>query len=294
MEFKSDEFLNNLEIEKEKAQLKKQADALDAQKNPSVVKTQPLFDDEPVIVDIKHNIDQGVSDIRIEQSNTKVDKKKYLLLGAALIILFILTIVIIKLISYDTKEKELFVQPKVENIKQDTILDNNEYQHIIEKKAKKTIQKELDISSIAQEEIPLPKIEPKEEKPENKNNDTSTDLFDMETKENVILEPIVEEYIKKTKPVVKKAVKPKITKNSSKSSGIYIQVGAFAKTPSKRLLSKIENNNFNYIIHQMTIKNRLYNKVLIGPYSSKAVANVKLSTVKVILNKPSAYIMRIK
>jgi len=290
MEFKSDEFLHNIEIEKEKAQLKKQSEALDALKNASVVKKPNLFDTEPVIVDIKHNINSPINDLRIS-STTKTDsnKKQYILLGGALIVLFILTIVIIQLISYDKDDDKLFRAPEIEKISQDNILSGQnstiEYQKIIDQKAKKTIQKELNLDTIVQEEIPLPKVE-KQLANKVVVQDNINDIFEMETKEKKAIIPI--------KKPIPKVVKKTIIKNITKKSGTYIQVGAFTKQPSTRLLNLLKQKNLNYIVYPMEIKGKLYRKVLIGPYPNKKIAKLKLNAIKQKLKRPSAYITVIK
>jgi DedD protein len=73
--------------------------------------------------------------------------------------------------------------------------------------------------------------------------------------------------------------------------GYYIQVGAFTKYPDKKLLSKLKINGYRVTMHKMEIKGKMYTKVLIGSYKSKAEANSNLPYIKQRINK-SAYILR--
>ncbi len=307
MKFKGDEFMKNIEIEKEKAELKRQTDILDGQKNASTVKKQQVYGHEPVIVDIKPRSIQELNDIRLEEDSNNANKKKYLILSAAFIALFILTLVIIRLITNDSKDEMLFTDPQVEEISQDGILNStDDYQTLIDKKAKETIQKKLDLERIVKEEIPLPnelkkKLTTKAKKPK------STDLFGMEHKKAIlakkkeIVKPNIVQQIEQEvfiedipikKIISKKPEKKEITVVSK--TGTYIQVGAFTKLPNKSLLLKISKYEYRYIIHKMTIKGTLYNKVLIGPYTNRASALQVIGKVQKDLNKPDAYIVRIK
>ncbi len=209
MEFKSDEFIRNIEIEKEKAELNKRADALESEKKASVVQTdisdisldksKPMpnnsFNDEPVLVDIKNQEPEQLDDIRLSPHNmdtsNQESKKKYLILSGSLIVLFVLTIIIIRLMSQDEDEAKLFVN-NVEQIKEEKIFDtkdaNAKYQELIDKKTKQTIQKELDIETIAKKEIPLPKEEESitnEEAATKIIEESRGDVFGMETTTNI-------------------------------------------------------------------------------------------------------------
>jgi len=106
--------------------------------------------------------------------------------------------------------------------------------------------------------------------------------------------------VKKAEPVKKEVIlstvvdkTPKNTKLST-LSGYFIQVGATANVfPDRRYLKKIKNAGFDYVVHSMTINGKKIKKILIGPYTSKNEAKIKLPAVKAKIN-PSAYIYRIK
>ncbi len=304
MKFKSDEFMRNIEIEKEKASLKQQSDALDAEKNKSIIKTKQYFDDEPVIVDIKQQQPNELKDILLED-NDESTKRKYIIFSVALIILFIITIIIIRVLSYSSNDEDkLFTQ--VEPIKQDKMINSEDNPNI----------KQLDINKIAQEEIPLPKTKEKIVKKEIV-EEAKSDVFGMESfpkvqpKQEIIHAPIVEKIIPKKKiektPVIPKAkviVKKEIKslfpttkiqpKKITKITGNYIQVGAFTTNPNKKLIYAIKKYKYPYIIHKMIVKGTSYKKVLIGPYSSEATIRDMKQKIKKDLKIKSPYTLRLK
>ncbi|MCK5111848.1 MAG: SPOR domain-containing protein [Arcobacteraceae bacterium] len=323
MQFKGDEFIRNIALEKEKVELEKQAQSLEAQKNESIVKTEfedssSPFDNDPVIVDIKDTFEDELNDIKLTSHSADSEtKKKYIILSIALSILFILTIIIIRLISDDTQKDSLFTTPSIEQIEQDNILDapnsNEKYEALINKKAKQTIQKELDLKSIAKEEIPLPKVE-QEQNTKKHIKEISNDVFGMEKKAKPVVEKIVEKVKEVKKPLTIKKPAPvpietkKITETPketiktqpakvvslTKLSGSFVQIGAFTKTPNKTLLQKVTKAGYKYTIHKMNIKGTVYNKVIIGPYKDEAATRKALDKIRKDLNKPKAYILRLK
>ena len=309
MKIKGDEFIKNLEIEKEKAQLQKKSEALDSEKNPSILKTPQYFDDEPVIIDIKQDHPQELKDILLDEDDEQSSKRKYIILSISLIILFILTIIIIRLISYNNDDK-LFTKP--EPLKQDKIIQvedsNNQYDTLIQKNVQQTIQQKLDIKEITQKEVPLPKVETKKTKIK-KIETTQTDVFGMESfpkaqpksKVKPISKPQKKSIIVKSKKnnikkITKKTVvhKKSITPKIKKVTGNYIQVGAFTKQPSNLLINNIKRLKYPYIIHKMKIKNIVYNKVLIGPYKSNKEILRVINKIKKDLKVPGAYTLRLK
>ncbi len=80
--------------------------------------------------------------------------------------------------------------------------------------------------------------------------------------------------------------------SSNVSSGYFIQIGAFTKKPTDGYVSTIRNAKLKYKIYQDTVNGVVYNKVLIGPYSSKAVASESVEDVKQKLNVTSAFVVK--
>lgn len=292
MEVKGDEFLKNLEIEKEKAELEKRKSELNSQKIQSTYQQQnsPLGS---VPFDMDTNF-QELDDIRLNKNSN--NKQKYILFGFTLILLFLITILIIKLIS----------EPQTSNNFTDEKIIEEETQEIITQDATKSfidknVNNSLDINKIIQAEDNSQLQQ--ENKPENTNKATKeSDIFGIEqvsptkldtnieiSKQKVLQEsPIKEITFQETKvddQIKKSTTKQKINK------GYYMQVGAFTKYPDKKLLNKLKINGYTVIIHKMEVKGKLYNKVLIGPYKSKSEANINLPYVKETINK-NTYIIR--
>ncbi len=325
MEFKGEEFLKNIEIEKEKVELEKQSQHLESQKNESIIKnkfnnnsfqihSKNDFNDDSVVVDIKGSFEDELDDIKLTSNSTNNEtKKKYIILSISLSILFVLTIIIIRLISDDSEENSLFKTPAIEQIRQDSILDtpnaNEKYEALIKQKAKQTIQKELNLKSIAKEEIPLPKVEEKVDT-DKQIQESSNDVFGMEKKIKKQIEvkkiipinkpvPIpvkTKKVIEAPKKIVKSTIKQKPTKivKPVRLIGNFIQIGAFTQLPNKILLKSVIEEGYEYKIHKMIIKGTTYNKVLIGPYKGEIASQNARDKIRKDLNKPKAYILRLK
>lgn len=80
--------------------------------------------------------------------------------------------------------------------------------------------------------------------------------------------------------------------SSSVSSGYFIQIGAFTKKPTDNYVNTIRNAKLKYKVYQEDVKGITYNKVLIGPYSSKAAASESVEDVKQKLNVTSAFVVK--
>jgi len=82
------------------------------------------------------------------------------------------------------------------------------------------------------------------------------------------------------------------TSSSNVSSGYFIQIGALTKKPTESYVNSIRNAKLKYKIYQDTVNGVSYNKVLIGPYSSKAAASENVEDVKQKLNVTSAFVVK--
>ena len=80
--------------------------------------------------------------------------------------------------------------------------------------------------------------------------------------------------------------------SSSVSSGYFIQIGAFTKKPTDSYVNTIRSAKLKYKIYQDTVNGVAYNKVLIGPYSSKAAASENVEDVKQKLSVSSAFVVK--
>lgn len=229
------------------------------------------------------------------------------------------------------KSKPAVQEQKVEKIKEDEKLNKietpKEYKKVIQEDdfkkpaapiAQKVEKKDIILPEPVKEESPVI-IEPK--KPAVK----PKDLFGIDpVKETIVKEekkvkPKVEKQaVKKVekkveKQVEKKVAKPKVViedkpkrkmvvnppketnfvkKTQGNVKGYYIQIGSFSKKPSDRYLSNIKNKGYSYAVHGMNIKGKYYNKVLIGPYPTRATAKSSLAKVRKAFKVPGAYILK--
>ena len=326
MEVNGKEFLRNVSIEQDKADLTEQREKLDEQKRVSLKKAPEYFeshniDDDSAYVNISDDSsnlqedENNLLDIKLAGKNNASSKKKMLLLGIGLIILFIITIIVMRVISNNEQEEELqsTVKP-AQNLNKDKILDKidsiEEYQKVIEKSSKQTIEevqkKDIILPEATKETSPIKYEEPSVKK------EIKRDLFELEkevvqkVKEVVIkpkpkpkphakpdlLKPVTQNKPKR-KIVVPPAIETNFTKKAtSKVKGYYVQIGAFTKKPADKLLRSITIKGYKYTIHKIEIKGRMYNKVLIGAYPSKNTAKKVLGKIKKDFNNPNAYILK--
>ena len=330
MEINGKEFLRNIEIEKEKDALHQQTLKLDAEKRSAIKPSTDILTPNSA-VDKEENEDplatekqSAYIDLTIDTNkkttefNNTLDQnrlasssknKKYILLGLGLILIFIITILSIRLITNSEAEKELLDNDsKIVNQKDIlTKLDTNEqYQEIINKNEKQTIAENMNNKEQKNlDEIVLPKVEdtpividtPKQDR------EIQKDLFGLEQKDKPVAVVIKEQKIKKMinqenhqilqkKQKVKSKPKKKVKAKINSNKGYFIQIGAFTKPPTKKLLTSIITKGYNYQIKQITVKGRIYNKVLIGTYATKSQAQSSLKKVKKDFNKNGAYIIR--
>jgi DedD protein len=345
MEVNGKEFIRNIGIEQDKERLYQEHARLEAEKRESVKRSPNYFDDDYDEIDKKSDdnsknsnlneeesayvdlsIDNNpeanigkekLQDMFADQSIEAKNKKKYIILGLGLIILFIITILVIRLISNNDTQQQL-LKSETTVLQKDKILNkidtNEEYQKVIDKKVaheesqriSKSQAKELNEVVLPQESEKVPMVidTPKPKAPPQR------DLFGLEKtqkpKEQVVEPPKTIQKKEEVAPKVEKkpvqkiqrkivvppAVEKDFTKNTKKISGYFIQIGAFTKQPSNKLLNSIAKKGYNYRIHAMNIKGRIYNKVLIGSYATKAQASKDLKRVRKDFNNPSAYILR--
>ena len=328
MEVDGKEFLRNVGLEQDKERLMQEQRKLEALKRESVMKEKqfsaPTEDSAYVNLSANKNPykeeENVIEDLMLETENPEKNKKRYILLGIGLILVFIITILVIRLVSNnDTKEKMENLNPETTELATDKILNkidtNEEYQKVIDEKATMQEMQKLDqskqnnlneivIPNETAQDTPLVIDKPKPiQKPQR-------DLFGL-TKEEAAQKqetvkvvtpqpkpPVVKKEV--VKPVVKEkvakpvAVKPPVvsTTKTANVAGYYIQIGAFTKEPAATLLNSIEKKGYNYNVHQMTIKGTVYNKVLIGAYPTREIALKDLDNVKKDFNNKNAYILK--
>ncbi len=293
MEIKGDEFLKNVKVKQEEETLKQKLNEFEnlrQQNSASNPYKEYVNNEQPYE-------DNELGDILLQnsaKSDSKENKKKYIILGVALVLLFVITIVIIRLITSDGANDVKFQEQST--LEQDKALNDEkiqqEYQQILNDKLKKVnensvveIPKETqeELKQLQEQEEALPIQEEQQPNPLN-----------IVKEEEPIAEPIKKEEPIITKPAVKKeptSVKPSTSTAATK--GVYIQIGAFSKTPSDKYLSEITSKGYTFKLHKMTVQGKELVKVLVGPYSNRAQAQENLSNIRTTLGASGAYILEI-
>ncbi len=305
MEIKGEEFMKEVQVEEQnkiKQKLDESKDSQTVHEEFTNVQNNipPKLDKE-----IKIQEEQEYSDIMLGNSiNNEINKKRYLILGLILVILFLLTIIIIRLLTNDNSSNDSFAKTKeTENQK---VLENEnieeQYQKIINEKLQ-NIKKEKEKVVIEEEKIDeklnLQKIDEKE-KVIKKVQEVKPDISKIKKEELVevspkvtkeeptILQKVVEKKV--SKPIVKKST-TKSSKSTLKPKGTFVQIGAFSKMPSKKYLNDITKKGFKYRVYKVSINNKLFHKVLIGPYNSRKQAKQAIENIKRKLNISGAFIL---
>jgi len=247
-------------------------------------------------------IDHNVSDIIPPElgKNTNNKGKGLLTILALLIAILIIAIMMGKMVLEENDENKSIKESQSETIvSPDLQLDNSIKES---KKEKEELDKLSQVIADDNSDSTTNEIKPETSVvDEEKNN-----IIEVSTKEEVAkqeqesvvdtpaIEPKVEEAdtpvvptvetpkVEKKKPQVDKSVE----RSHISSGNYYIQVGSFTTKPSGRFLQSIKKNGFAYKLHPT-------GKLLIGPYSSRAVAGKDLPRVKDRINK-GAFIINMK
>jgi len=295
-----DEFIQNVEITKEQMKLQEQIDSLNKKKQQTSFSSS---NEEINDINISKEKNNGFDDLdNIILTNKTNNKQKYLVFGFALVLLFLITIIIIKLMQEPNTQNNFDTTNDIEEVVNDNLQTTN-----------KKINKSLDIDKIIQSEDPIKQKDEQEKDKQKTTQDNSSDIFGIAKKPiKQVTKDTTTKIIKKNIPIEKKVIinkKQIIQKNpikeinlekkfKSKSivkpTGYFIQVGAFTKQPDKRLLKTLKNNHLTYILHKMKIKGRLYTKVLVGHYKNIKDAKKDLKMVQKIVHNKYAYVLRLK
>ena len=110
-------------------------------------------------------------------------------------------------------------------------------------------------------------------------NDNLTEIAKKLKKESLLQEK-AKEVVKikeQPKPIVKRAPSQESTKSkkplATSNTTYYIQVGSFSTyEPNKKFLNSITDLGFTYEYHKVTIKSKVINKVLVGPFKTQKEA----------------------
>ncbi len=233
-----------------------------------------------------------LSDIVLEKDDGKSLKiKRVLIIIAILIIVFLISLLSMKLINNPAKNetKNIVLPPeptanvqKTQNsdelFKQVPILEENN----TKKDNFDNIVKNLKNREMKSEQNDIKKSV-KTEQSQDK---------EIVTQVKPVVEAAVKPSLKQDKAPAKKVYKNITTKAGRK--GVYIQVGATSKyTPNKTFLKKIKDQKFAYKLLPITIKDKRITKILVGPFKNRSIAKQNLDKIKKSLNK-HAFIYVIK
>lgn len=303
MEIKGDNFIKNVHDQREREELEKMV----SEANLKYARKKIEPDDENI--QIEEEKPTGFEDIMLEENleneesfltNEKKDeKKKYLVLGIILIVLFLATIVIIRLLFDDDKQNDFTIQestPITQNETKDSSSIDENYKKLINDRINNNEDKSID-KKIEEIKSETNKINQETNNVEKKLNNTAEEIKkEIEpVKKEIITKPIekkIEEEPVVAKKTVKKTIKNSLGATSAlKPKGYFIQIGAFVKQPSAAYIKKIRSNSLNYKIYSANVKGTFYNKVLIGPYSSKSQAKKAKTEILKKLNLSNAYVV---
>ena len=322
MEIKGEDFIKNVQIKQEKNELEERIFELESQvvNGNSSKSNNPYENNNPYVSNNSYTYEEDVNKIESElddillgansSSQNQDNKKKYIILGLVLAVLFLITIIIFRLLSNETAPSDSFTKDK-ESIAQDKPLNDNieqQYQKIVNEKLKsiedqkakteeeqKNITQSLDLNNIQKEETKIAMPTPSKEEIK-KANELKKDIFEVQEKEikKEIPKPKV---VNKPVTVVKKDVKKESVKTSSitssKTNGIFIQVGAFSKAIDKDYLTNLKSSNLNYQFYKVDVKGTTFTKVLVGPYNSREEALKAIDSVKNKVKVKSAFILKL-
>lgn len=326
MQISGDDFLKKVQLKQEKNELEKKLNEIDETRISmsninlsnnlnsaynSGLNSEASDIDKLRNMQFDNNANHEFDNLMLNQQISQEDnKKKYLILGIVLVVLFLLTIIIIKLLTGDSKKEDPFTTNNKSSSSMKSLSENSNniedrYQRILEDRVKKDVAEPTPMQQSTTEN----KLDSIKEEVQTTTNEIKAD------NENIISNETINETIKKIeeKKAAEKAPKiteePKVAPQNKKSirdlvegsspsktstsntRGYFVQIGAFSKRPNESYLNSISKEGFEYKVIQENVKGTLYNKVLIGPYNSKAAAQKDINSIKNRLNIKSAFVV---
>jgi len=320
MEIKGEDFIKNVQIKQEKNELEERLFELESQaSNSSSKSNNPYENNNPYMSNDNYTYEEEVNKTESElddillgannPSQNQDNKKKYIILGLILAVLFLITIIIFRLLSNETVPNDSFNKdkssstdkPSGDNIEQQYQKIVNEKLKSIEEQRAKTeeekqaISESMDLNNIQKEEKKLSLPEPSQEDIE-KANELKKDIFEVQKKEikkEIVKPKVVEKAIVEKKEIKRVVNTPRAVTTTSKPSGIFIQVGAFSKAIDKKYLENLERSNLNYQFYKVDVKGTTFTKVIVGPYNSRTEASNATESVKKKLKVKSTFILKL-
>ncbi|MDZ7820137.1 MAG: SPOR domain-containing protein [Aliarcobacter sp.] len=325
MQIKGEEFIKKVQLQQEREELERKLSELEEVE--MTIQEDPVILSRSINNDINNNMepnDHELNNIMLGGAATNANeenKKKYLILGIVLVVLFLLTIIIIRLLSGGATKEDQFTSNNAESSEMKKLSENSNIEENFQKIINERVKK--DSSAPMVPEIAKTTDEKLENLQQNAENNLTGNETIQEEAPAVITNETLDETIKKIeekktvqkekvvqkkevakKEVVEKEVveKKTETKKSVKtlaespstdvSKGYFVQIGAFTKKPSDSYINEIRNGGFKYKVYQIEIKGTIYNKVLIGPYSTRGSAGQDVDNIKEKLKVSNAFIVK--
>ena len=322
MEIKGEDFIKNVQIKREQTELEERLMELESQaKNINSSSKNPYEQNNPYASNDNFTYEEEVNKTESElddillgannSSQNKDNKKKYIVLGLVLAVLFLITIIIFRLLDNQTKVEDDSLTKK-ETIEQDKPLNDNieqQYQKIVNEKLKsiedlnnktekqnKDITEAMDLNNIQKEEKKISLPEPSQNDIE-KAKELKKDIFNVESKtveiekpKPIVKKPVVKKVV--AKPTPKPVVKTTKKILTNEPNGTFIQVGAFSRNIDKKYMDNLRTSNLKYVFYKVNVKGTTFTKVLVGPYNSRSDAINNMNSVKAKLKIDSAFILK--
>lgn len=303
MEIRGEDFIKKVQLKQEENEIEQRLNEIKEAQSIYEEPVAPQPTQSRLDREIEIQEEQEYSDIMLGKgggSSNESNKKKYLILGLILVILFLLTIIIIRLLTNDSTEENSFSK-KTDNTTQKVIESENieeQYQKIINEKLKnikEENEKEIIPDDRIDEKLNLQKIEEREKSLKPVVREAKPDVFEVkeiEKPKTVVVSKPKPKPVPKPKSIVtpKKVTKP-VSAVTTKPKGTFVQVGAFSKMPSDKYLTSINQKGFDYKVYKVSINNKIFHKVLIGPYNSRGQAKLAIDDIKKKLNISGAFIL---
>jgi DedD protein len=325
MQIKGEEFIKKVQLQQEREELERKLSELEEVE--MTIQEDPVILSRSINNDINNNMepnDHELNNIMLGGAATNANeenKKKYLILGIVLVVLFLLTIIIIRLLSGGATKEDQFTSNNAESSEIKKLSENSNIEENFQKIINERVKKDSSAPMIP--EIAKTTDEKLENLQQNAENNLTGNETIQEEAPAVITNETLDETIKKIeekktvqkekvvqkkevakKEVVEKEIVEKKTEtkktvktlaespSADVSKGYFVQIGAFTKKPSDSYINEIRNGGFKYKIYQIEIKGTIYNKVLIGPYSTRGSAGQDVDNIKEKLKVSNAFIVK--
>lgn len=326
MQIKGEEFIKKVQLQQEREELERKLSELEEVE--MTIHEDPVILSRSINTDMNNNMEQNDHELNnimlggVSTNANEENKKKYLILGIVLVVLFLLTIIIIRLLSGGATKEDQFTSnnadsSEIKKLSENSNIEEN-FQKIINERVKKdsstpmvpeiakttddkldnlqqSVENNLQGNETIQEEAPATITNETLDETIKKIEDKKTVQKEkvVQKKEVAKREVIEEEVVVEKKTETKKSVKNLVEAPSSDvSKGYFVQIGAFTKKPSDSYINEIRNGGFKYKVYQIEIKGTIYNKVLIGPYSTKGSAGQDVDNIKEKLKVTNAFVVK--